>query len=120
MDVNHTLSSLLSELFLLIYLGYYNKFKIIGVGYRQFYDNNIVVYKLRYSHLIYNVLDLSLLVTKKLKKKKYFTVYSLDKSRLNRLINVWLNYRVPNVYTKKGFIKRGSTVRFKKVTKKIM
>lgn len=120
LNVNHTVTFLLRELFILISLGYTNKFKLVGVGYRQFYENNIVVYKLRYSHLIYNVLDFSVLTTKKLKKKKFFTIFSLNKNKLNRLLNIWLLYRVPNVYTKKGIIKKGSTFNFKKMIKKIL
>jgi len=120
LTVNNTVSFILRELFILISLGYTNKFKLVGVGYRQFYENNIVVYKLRYSHLIYNVLDFAVLTTKKLKKKKFFTVFSLNKNKLNRLFNIWLLYRVPNVYTKKGIIKKGSSLNFKKMMKKIL
>lgn len=118
--VNITLTLLLREIFLLISLGYFSKFKIVGVGYRQFYEDNVVVYKLRYSHLIFNILDLDVLVAKKHKKKKYFTIFSLNKFKLNRILNIWLLYRVPNVYTKKGFLKKGVTINFKKMMKKII
>jgi len=85
---NNNLSFFIRNIFLLITHGYFNKFKIIGVGYRQFYSNNIVVYKLRYSHLIYNILPLNLLLFKKNKKRKYFSLYGLDKDKVNNIINI--------------------------------
>ena len=114
------ISFFLHELFLLINNGYFNKFKIIGVGYRQFYSNNMVIYKLRYSHLIYNILPLDIITFKKKKNKKYFTLFSLNKNRLNKILHLWLLYRVPNVYTKKGFFKKGKKYNFKKMVKKLL
>jgi len=110
----------LNNIVVLINYGYSNKFKIIGVGYRQFYDNNLVVYKLRYSHLIYNILPLNILSFKKHKKKKFYTLFGLNKNDINKMLHIWLSYRVPNVYTKKGFFKQNKIINFKKITKKLL
>lgn len=86
-NFNITFAFFLRELFNVINNGYFNKFKIIGVGNRQFYSTNIVIYKLRYSHLIYNLLPLDLLTFKKHKKKKYFTLFGLDKNKVNKVLH---------------------------------
>lgn len=86
--ISYQVSRLLSYIFLLISKGYKNQFKLIGVGYRQFYSNNMVVYKLRYSHLIYNILPIDILSFKKNKKKKFFSLYGLNKERINTMINL--------------------------------
>jgi len=108
------------EIFLLITKGTFTKFKIVGVGYRQMYANNVVVYKLRYSHLIYNVLPLDIITNKKQKRKTYHTLFSLNKNKLNNVLQMWLSYRIPNVYTKKGMFKKDQIVRSKKMVKKLL
>lgn len=110
----------LKSIFLLINFGYYNKFKLIGIGYRQFYSNNIVIYKLRYSHLVYKILPFDILTFKKKKKRKYFWLYSLNKNNLNRILHLWLSYRIMNVYTKKGFYKKNQKYYYKTVIKKLI
>ena len=118
--VNNHILYFLRFIFLLINQGYFNKFKIIGVGYRQFYSNNMVIYKLRYSHLIYNILPFDILTFKKHKRRKYFTLFSLNKNKLNKVMHIWLTYRIKNVYTKKGFFKKNKKVFFKEIVKKIL
>lgn len=117
---NNSISFFFRHLFLLTSYGYTNTFKIVGVGYRQFYSNNIVIYKLRYSHLIYKVLPLDILTFKKKKKKTYFTLFSLNKNKLNNILHIWLSYRIANVYTKKGFFKKNHTINFKEIIKKLL
>lgn len=78
----------LKYVFLLINNGYFNKFKIVGVGYRQFSSDNIVIYKLRYSHLVYNILPFNILTFKKHKRRKFFTLFSLNKNELNRIMHL--------------------------------
>ena len=108
----------LKDLFLIINFGYFSKFKIIGVGYKQFYIDNIVIYKLRYSHLIYKILPFQLLSFKKTKKKKFYTVFGINKNNVNSIVDMWTTYRISNVYTKKGFFKKNKKVYFKTVVKK--
>jgi len=85
---NRSFSLYLKDLFLIINYGYFNKFKLIGVGYKQFYINNVVVYKLRYSHLIYKVLPFNLISFKKHKKKKFYTIFGLNKTHVNSIIDL--------------------------------
>jgi len=118
--INNNIVFFLDFIFVLINQGYFNKFKIVGVGYRQFYSDNIVIYKLRYSHLVYNVLPFNILSFKKHKRRKYFTLFSLNKNELNRIMHVWLGYRIKNVYTKKGFFKKDKHVYFKEIIKKLL
>lgn len=118
--INNNIIFFLKFIFLLINQGYTNKFKVIGVGYRQFYSDNIVVYKLRYNHLIYKILPFNILTFKKHKRRKYFTLFSLNKNELNKIMHIWLTYRIKNIYTKKGFFKKNKQVFFKEIIKKLL
>lgn len=86
--LNNSIIFFIKSIFLLINFGYFNKFTLVGVGYRQFYSNNIIVYKLWYSHLIYKILPFDILTSKKGKKKKYFTLFSLNKNKLNKIFHI--------------------------------
>ena len=118
--INYNITYFLNTVYGSIINGYTSRFKLIGVGYRQYYSNNIVMYKLRYNHLVYNVVPLNIITYKKHKKKKFFSLFSLDSNKLNNIVHLWMTYRVPNVYTKKGFFKKGKTVIFKKIVKKLL
>ena len=117
---NTTLVFFMNIIDKLINFGYVNKFKLVGVGYRQFYSNNIIVFKLWYSHLVYKILPLNILTFKKNKKKPFFCLYSLDKNNLNRVLHLWLSYRIRNTYTKKGFLKKNKEYYTKPIIKKLI
>lgn len=62
---------LITQKYVPIFLhGHISRFRLVGVGYRQFYNDNLSVYKLRYSHLIYYNMPLNILGFKKNKRKK--------------------------------------------------
>lgn len=86
--MNPSMVFFIRNIFLLISYGYFKKFKLVGIGYRQFYSNNIIVYKLRYSHLIHNILPLNILTFKKHKRRKFFTLFGLNKNELNKIIHI--------------------------------
>jgi hypothetical protein len=86
--MNPSIVFFIRNVFLLTSYGYYKKFKLVGIGYRQFYSNNLIVYKLRYSHLIHNILPFNILTFKKHKRRKFFTLFSLNKNELNKIIHI--------------------------------
>ena len=118
--LNDAIVHFIKYIFLLILFGYNNKFKLIVIGYRQFYSNNMIVFKLRYSHLVYKILPFDILTLKKTKKRKYFVLYSLNKDNLNRIMHLWLSYRRLNIYTKKGFFKKKHKYLFKPIIKRVI
>lgn len=118
--INKNIVFFIKNIFILINSGCMNKFTLVGIGYRQFYSNNIVIYKLWYNHLVYKILPLDLLTIKKSKKRKYFTLFSLNKNKLNKVLHIWLSYRIMNIYTKKGFFKKNKKYYYKPVIKKLV
>ena len=116
----NTIIFFMKTIHFLINFGYVNKFKLIGVGYRQFYSNNIVVFKLWYSHLVFKVLPFDIITVKKTKKKTFFRLYGLNKDNVNRILHLWLSYRIRNPYTKKGFVKRNKLYYTKPIIKKLI
>jgi len=86
--INKNIVFFIKNLFILINSGYTSKFTLVGIGYRQFYSNNIVIFKLWYNHLVHKILPLDLLTIKKNKKKKYFTLFSLNKNKLNKVLHI--------------------------------
>lgn len=44
--INKNYTFFLKIIFILINFGYTRKFTLVGIGYRQFYSNNMVIYKL--------------------------------------------------------------------------
>lgn len=98
-----------------INFGYFNKLRIVGIGYRRFYDNNAIVYKLRYNHLIYKVIPFDIVTFKTRKRRKFIPFFSFNEPVNNKIFHIFLLYRISNVYTKKGFFKMNKRVNFKKV-----
>lgn len=119
-NIISSFKSFLNRLFKTINIGSVNKFSLTGVGYRKFYSDNIVVYKLRYSHLIYKILPLNVLDFKKHKRRKFFSLFSLNQDLLNKVTYRWLSYRITNIYTKKGFLKKDKKMLFKERFKKLL
>ena len=117
---HYNILSFVKLVFHTISYGYTSRFTLVGIGYRQFYSNSIIVYKLWYNHLIFKTLPLDLITFKKNKKRKYFSVFSLNKNKLNRIINIWSSYRIMNVYTKKGFFKKSNVYYYKPIIKKLI
>lgn len=66
------------------------------------------------------MLPLDILTTRKNKKKKYFTLFSLNKNKLNKVLHIRLSYRIMNIYTKKGFFKKNNKYYYKPVIKKLV
>lgn len=87
-SINDSVIFFIKSIFLLIDYGYFNKFTLVGIGYRQYYSNNIVIYKLWYNHLVYKILPFDIITFKKNKKRKYFTLFSLNKNKLNKIFHI--------------------------------
>ena len=117
---HYNIISFVKLIFHTINFGYTNRFTLVGIGYRQFYSNSVVVYKLWYNHLIFKTLPLDIITFKKNKKRKYFSIFSLNKNKVNKIINVWSSYRIMNVYTKKGFFKKNNAYYYKPIIKKLI
>lgn len=94
--------------------GTIGKLKIIGLGYKLLFSNNLWVFKLGYSHLIYKNLSLRVYTKKKKKKKKYVAFGRILKYKVDSFSNEIQGYRVPDPYSANGIFKRLTKVVFKK------
>ncbi len=93
--------------------GYRAKFKIHGRGYKLHKRSNNLIFKLGYSHLIFKTLDLAIFLKKKEKKKIFYTLISTNYYLLTNTVNQFRNYRIPNIYSRKGILNNTKKILFK-------
>lgn len=105
--------NILSRSLVSIYTGFRAKFKIVGRGYKLHKKNNSLVFKLGYSHLIFKILDFSLFLKKKEKKKLFFTLISIHYQKMSNYVRNFKLYRIPNIYKRKGIFNNTKKVLFK-------
>ena len=109
----------LNFIILLINYGYSQKYRLRGLGYKQNnFNGYLLQFKLRYSHVLFRYLSFNLITYNISKRRKFFTIYGLNKDIVNKYLMLLLSFRISNVYTKKGFFKRNKKVLFKKKKKK--
>lgn len=102
-----------SMYFISIFTGFRGKFKINGRGYKLYKKNNNLVFKLGYSHLIFKTLDLCMFLKKKEKKKIFYTLISLYYNKLHHIINNFVRYKLPDIYSKRGIFNNTTKISFK-------
>lgn len=96
-----------------------HKYRMRGLGYRQFtYYGDLIKMRLRYSHVLFRFLPYSLLTFCKKKLRKFYGIYGLDRQLVTRYAFLFTSFRVANIYTKKGFFKRNTIVKFKAAAKR--
>jgi hypothetical protein len=95
------------------------KFKVIGLGSKLFYCDNLFLFKLGYSHLIF-FFFFFFNSRKKLKKKKYFKIFSFSKIRLYSFFYDIQFLRYPHIYSKNGIFNREDLFFFKKGKKSFL
>jgi len=103
----------LSKYFISIFTGFRGKFKINGRGYKLYKKNNNLIFKLGYSHLIFKTLDFCIYLKKKEKKKIFYTLISLYYNKLYNVINIFVKYKLPNIYSKRGIFNNTTKILFK-------
>lgn len=113
------LETFLKKLIFLVNYGYLQRYRLIGLGYKQKnYYGDVLQIKLRYSHILFRFLPYELLTYSISKRRKFHTIYGLDKSLVNQSTMLMISLRVANIYTKKGFFKKHNLVSFKKKAKR--
>ncbi len=115
-----TESSYFINNFIDIIYGNFIKFKIIGLGYKLFYCTNLFLFKLGYSHLVFFYFLFSLNSKKKIKKKKFFKLYSFSKIDLSYFFNSIQFFRYPHIFSKNGIYNKNDLFFFKKGKKSFL
>lgn len=105
-----TFRSLISSITFRLFSFVKTIFKLNGIGYRIFFSNNFYFFKLGYSHLILNYLELFSFFARR--KLKFLIIHGLF-SPVHSLYQV-LHYRKINVYTGKGIMTLNNSKLFKK------
>jgi hypothetical protein len=95
------------------------KFKVIGLGSKLFYCDNLFLFKLGYSHLIF-FFFFFFNSKRKLKKKKYFKIFSFSKIKLYSFFYDIQFLRYPHIYSKNGIFNKDDLFFFKKGKKSFL
>jgi len=119
LNIVESLNYLLSYMFRIASIGYRLKYELIGMGYRQYYRNQCIVFQLWYNHMIYKTVPFYIVTFKKKKKRKFNTLFGFNKIKINTLLHFWLSYRIKNIYTGKGMSMKGRKYLRKKMVKKL-
>jgi hypothetical protein len=94
--------------------GFFNRFKVIGLGQRAYFSKNLYVMELGYSHLVYYLMPLNTLGwKKKFKKQKFFTIFSSNHECINQIVCNIQNHRVPDIFSMNGIYKRSDDIEWK-------
>ena len=96
------------------------KFKIIGLGYKSLYSNNLFFFRLGYSHLVFFFSDLNTSSIKKKKKKKFFKLYGFSSHLIATSFNETKKFRTPGIFSMNGIFNRKDFLSFKKGKKSFL
>lgn len=120
-SIHNTISveSILKDVFILINYGYAKKYRLRGMGYMlKTAKGALLKFRLRYSHVLYRFLPFNLLTYAKAKKRKYYTIFGIERELIHKYLLLWSSFRQVNIYTKKGIFMKYKKIVFKERAKK--
>lgn len=88
--------------------GWNAKLRSVGIGYKVYFYQNLLVLKLGYSHYVIYLLPYELSIVFIGRKKRSFMLSCSDHSILSLVTGYIACLRIPNVYTGKGIRLRGN------------
>lgn len=78
------------------------RYRMVGRGFYLYSKNNVLYFRLGFSHVIKYVLPLNIIVgKKKRKKKKFTTIIGYDYENIISIVNTIRSFRGPNLYSKR-------------------
>lgn len=83
-----------------------------GIGYKVYDSMNCIFLKLGYSHYIYYFLPMEFSLSVK-KKRRLLKFNYFNKWYMNNIIYKIQNFRISNIYTKKGIFRRNQLIIYK-------
>jgi ribosomal protein L6P/L9E len=101
-------------------VGYSIKFKVVGLGHKLLYSKNNYLFKLGYSHMIYCFIPLVFSSKKKLKKKLFNKINSIEAITVNNFFFYIKHLRVPDIFSMNGIFDRAFYIEFKKGKKSFL
>lgn len=90
--------------FLIFCFGFFIKFNVIGLGYKGFISKNIILFKLGYSHFIFLLFSMNIIIRYN-KKKKWYIIKGIFLNYIKNSINYILLFRFKNIYNYNGIFK---------------
>lgn len=105
----------LSSVFNNCVYGITKRFRVVGRGYKTHARTFVISNKLGYSHLLFTVLPLQYRFGKRKRKDKlnFWRIFGTDVNKLGNYLYTIEQYKIPNVYTKKGIYSWGKVIFFK-------
>lgn len=117
--INESFSRMLNSFSKLIWHGHIKKYRIRGVGYRQLhYYGDLLKFKLRYTNVLFVFLPLIILTYYKHKRRRFHSLFGLNKQFIENYVDFMVSFRRSNIYTKKGFFRKNKIIQFKKKKKR--
>lgn len=88
-------------------IGWSTRLRFVGIGYKVYFFQNLLVMKLGYSHYVIYLLPYELSIVFLGRKRRSFMLSCSDQEILSLISNYIACFRIPNVYTGKGIRLRG-------------
>jgi len=114
-----TETALIKRSMLELSTNFYQKLKFIGVGYRVFdvsnFDNNILMFKLGYSHFLYFKITKNIKIFNFKAIKLYF--FSQNYQNLTQIVSLVRSFKKPEPYKGKGILYESEKIQLKKAKK---
>lgn len=88
-------------------VGWTQRLRLAGVGYKLLFSNNFLILKVGYSHYIMYLLPYDLRLNISGRKKRIIILFGLSRFILGLVVGLLLSFRLPNIYTGKGIRLRG-------------
>jgi len=93
------------DFFKSVLFGYFSRIRIVGRGYKLFVDINNLIFRLGYSHNIYFLIPLKMVVLKKEKNSNFWKFIGLSNALVSKLCYELKSFKLPDVYTNKGIFR---------------
>ena len=96
-----------------IYKSHFLKLKFIGVGYKAILKKKFLIYRLGYSHKLFNIIPKELSIKKIKKRPPTFLAQSFDLNILQKTIFLIRSFKKPEHYKGKGIILLNEFIKLK-------
>lgn len=92
---------------ILVFFGWKKRLRVLGLGYKIYLFDGILLFKFGYSHYVLCIISYVLQIGLLGRKKCSIYLFSLNKYVLNNFVRTVLLLKLSNIYTGKGIRMQG-------------
>ena len=100
-----------------VYKSHFLKLKFVGVGYKAILKKNYLIYRLGYSHKMFNTIPKELVIKKIKKRPPTFFIKSFDLDILQKTVFLMRSFKKPEPYKGKGIVLLNEFIKLKECKK---